>query len=77
VVAIQGHVRAGPSRSDGCPPVLPPAGVPRLPLGEPIVSMAITNLRQAYGLDLLYLKDCDECGWPDVTDPLPNEPGIK
>ncbi len=46
-------------------------------LGELIISMAITNVRQAYGLDLPYLADSDEDGWPDVIDPMPNEPGIK
>lgn len=35
-------------------------------LGERVVSMAITNLRQAYGLDLPLLRDRDEDGWPDA-----------
>jgi hypothetical protein len=36
-------------------------------LGQRIVSMAITNLREAYGLDLPYLVDSDRDGWPDIS----------
>jgi hypothetical protein len=39
--------------------------------GEKIRSMALTNLRAAYGLDLEYLKDTDGDGFPDVIDPEP------
>jgi hypothetical protein len=39
--------------------------------GERIVSFALTNLRQAYGLDLEFLKDTDGDGFPDVIDPDP------
>jgi hypothetical protein len=36
-------------------------------LGQPIVSMAITNLCEAYGLDLPYLVDANHDGWPDLV----------
>jgi hypothetical protein len=35
------------------------------------------NLRQAYGLDLEFLKDSDGDGFPDVIDPDPLRPGFK
>ncbi|MCP5067892.1 MAG: hypothetical protein GY946_15130 [bacterium] len=38
------------------------------PRGERIFSHAVTNLREAYGLDLPYLKDRNRNGWPDVLD---------
>jgi hypothetical protein len=44
---------------------------------EPIVSFGIVNLRQAYGLDLPYLRDTDGDGFPDVIDPDPLRPGFK
>jgi Di-haem oxidoreductase, putative peroxidase len=34
-------------------------------LGSPFVSKAISNIRQAYGLDLDYIRDDDQDGWPD------------
>jgi hypothetical protein len=46
-------------------------------LGGRINSMAVTNLRAAYGLDLEYLKDNDEDGWPDVINPQPRETGVR
>lgn len=45
--------------------------------GEHIVSHALTNVRQAYGLDLPYLRDTDGDGFPDVIDPDPHRPGFK
>ncbi len=43
--------------------------------GDRIISNALTNLRPAYGLDLEYLKDSDEDGFPDVIDPAPHQRG--
>ena len=45
--------------------------------GEPITSFALTNLRQAYGLDLKSLKDSDGDGIPDVIDPAPQQRGYR
>jgi Di-haem oxidoreductase, putative peroxidase len=45
--------------------------------GERITSMALTNLRLAYGLDLEYLKDTDGDGFPDVIDPEPLIRGFR
>jgi hypothetical protein len=45
--------------------------------GERITSCALTNVRDAYGLDLEYLKDTDKDGFPDVIDPLPRQRGYR
>jgi hypothetical protein len=45
--------------------------------GQKIVSFAGTNIRQAYGLDLEYLRDTDGDGFPDVIDPEPTIRGYK
>jgi hypothetical protein len=45
--------------------------------GQPITSHALVNVRQAYGLDLEYLKDTDGDGFPDVIDPAPKKRGYK
>lgn len=45
--------------------------------GEQIRSDALTNVRASYGLDLKYLRDRDEDGFPDVMDPAPDKQGFK
>lgn len=42
-----------------------------------IVSHALTNVREAYGLNLEYLRDSDEDGFPDVIDAAPLVPGYR
>lgn len=42
-----------------------------------IQSLALTNVKEAYGLDLEYLKDSDKDGFPDVIDPAPYKRGYK
>lgn len=45
--------------------------------GEPVVSCAIMNLPEAYGLSLEYLRDTDGDGFPDVIDADPLRPGFR
>jgi hypothetical protein len=45
--------------------------------GDMILSCAILNVREAYGLDLPYLRDSDGDGFPDVIDPAPHKQGFR
>ncbi len=45
--------------------------------GERIDSFALTNVRQAYGLDLELLRDADGDGFPDAIDPAPSQRGYR
>ncbi len=45
--------------------------------GRSIISYALVNVREAYGLGLPYLKDTDLDGFPDVSDPAPNRAGYR
>jgi hypothetical protein len=40
----------------------------RNPRGERVFSSALSNVREAYGVDLPYLRDKDGNGWPDLLD---------
>jgi hypothetical protein len=50
-------------------------GPVRNPRGETVTSFALTNVLQAYGLDLPFLKDTDNDGFPDKMDAAPLDPG--
>jgi len=45
--------------------------------GEGVISFALTNVKEAYGLELEYLKDSDGDGFPDVIDPAPHQTGYR
>ncbi|PWT70249.1 MAG: hypothetical protein C5B46_09830 [Proteobacteria bacterium] len=45
--------------------------------GDKIISRAGVNIRQAYGLDLHFLRDTDGDGFPDVIDPEPTIRGYR
>jgi hypothetical protein len=45
--------------------------------GEPIVSYALENVAEAYGLNLEFLRDTDRDGFPDVIDPAPRKRGYR
>jgi hypothetical protein len=45
--------------------------------GDRLTSLALTNVREAFGLDLPYLRDSDRDGFPDVIDPAPRRPGYR
>jgi hypothetical protein len=45
--------------------------------GEPIVSFALVNVREAYGLDLELLRDRDRDGFPDAQDPASASTGYR
>jgi hypothetical protein len=45
--------------------------------GDRVFSCALTNVRAAYSLDLPYLKDTDQDGFPDIIDPAPTKPGFR
>lgn len=45
--------------------------------GETVTSHALTNRIQAWGLNLPFLRDQDEDGFPDKMDPAPKLPGYR
>jgi hypothetical protein len=45
--------------------------------GENITSFALTNVREAYGLDLELIRDSDGDGFPDAIDPEPLVRGYR
>jgi hypothetical protein len=45
--------------------------------GDAIVSNALTNVADSYGLRLDFLKDSDLDGFPDVIDPAPRRKGYR
>jgi photosystem II stability/assembly factor-like uncharacterized protein len=51
-------------------------GPVRAPDGSPAVSSACVNAHEAYGAALAWLRDADDDGFPDMTDPCPNEAGF-
>lgn len=45
--------------------------------GEKIESMALTNVVESYGLNLPFLRDRDQDGFPDVIDAAPDRQGFR
>jgi hypothetical protein len=45
--------------------------------GQTIMSYALTNVVDAYGLKLELLKDSDLDGFPDIIDPAPRRRGYQ
>jgi hypothetical protein len=45
--------------------------------GERVFSQALANVREAYGVDLPYLRDADRDGWPDVLSSKPDATGSR
>ncbi|MBA4063465.1 MAG: hypothetical protein C0501_07085 [Isosphaera sp.] len=45
--------------------------------GDRLLSLALTNIPDAYGLGLEYLRDTDRDGFPDVIDPAPRRTGYR
>jgi hypothetical protein len=45
--------------------------------GDRLTSFALTNVAEAYGLGLPYLRDTDRDGFPDVIDPEPQKRGYR
>ena len=43
---------------------------------ETVMSYALTNVVDAYGLNVEYLRDTDRDGFPDVIDPAPRKRGF-
>jgi photosystem II stability/assembly factor-like uncharacterized protein len=51
-------------------------GPVRAPDGSPTTSFACVNAPEAYGESLAWLRDVDDDGFPDVTDPCPHDAGF-